>query len=157
MNLFFSEQSKELAVMATAALPIIELRGAIPFGIALGLTPTYTFLFSLFGSMIPVPLLIWLIRPVFAYKRRREFLGKIVDKICSRSLAKSDSVQKYGFWGLVIFVGIPLPGTGVWSGALVATLLEMPVKLAFPAIFIGNLIAGIAVMILSYGAFSLVN
>ena len=157
MNLFFFEQSKELAVMATAALPIIELRGAIPFGIALGLTPTYTFLLSLFGSMIPVPLLIWLIRPVFAYMRRTEFLGKIVDKICSRSLAKSDSVQKYGFWGLVIFVGIPLPGTGVWSGALVATLLEMPVKLAFPAIFIGNLIAGISVMILSYGAFSLVN
>ena len=157
MNLFFFEQSKELAVMATAALPIIELRGAIPFGIALGLTPTYTFLLCLFGSMIPVPLLIWLIRPVFAYMRRTEFLGKIVDKICSRSLAKSDSVQKYGFWGLVIFVGIPLPGTGVWSGALVATLLEMPVKLAFPAIFIGNLIAGIAVMILSYGAFSLGN
>ena len=102
MNLFFSEQSKELAVMATAALPIIELRGAIPFGIALGLTPTYTFLLSLFGSMIPVPLLIWLIRPVFAYMRRTEFLGKIVDKICSRSLAKSDSVQKYGFWGLEI-------------------------------------------------------
>jgi uncharacterized membrane protein len=157
VNLFFSEQSKEFAVIATAALPIIELRGAIPFGIALGLTPTYTFILSLFGSMIPVPLLIWLIRPVFAYMRRTEFLCKMVDKICSRSLAKSDSVQKYGFWGLVIFVGIPLPGTGVWSGALVATLLEMPVKLAFPAIFIGNLIAGIAVMILSYGAFSLVN
>ena len=74
MNLFFFEQSKELAVMATAALPIIELRGAIPFGIALGLTPTYTFLLSLFGSMIPVPLLIWLIRPVFAYMRRTDLL-----------------------------------------------------------------------------------
>lgn len=155
--MFLSDQSKELAVIMTAALPIIELRGAIPFGIALGLSPAYTFLLSLFGSMIPVPLLIWLIRPVFAYMRRTELLGKFVDKVCSRSLSKSDSVKKYGFWGLVIFVGIPLPGTGVWSGALVATLLDMPVKSALPAIFIGNFLAGVAVMILSYGAFSLVN
>lgn len=149
-------QSKELAVLITAAMPIIELRGAIPFGIALGFSPLNSFFLSLFGSMVPVPLLIWLIRPVFAYLRQQERLCRWIDLLCERSLAKSQSVQKYGFWGLIIFVGIPLPGTGVWSGALVATLLEMPVKSALPAIFIGNLLAGIAVMIISYGALALV-
>lgn len=157
MNLLLELQSKELAVMITAALPIIELRGAIPFGIALGLAPIPSFLISLLGSMIPVPFLIWLIRPIFERLRRQESFCKIIDHLCARSLAKSQSVQKYGFWGLIVFVAIPLPGTGVWSGALVATLLEMPVRIALPAIFIGNLLAGVAVMGISYGAFSLVN
>ncbi len=125
MNQLLEIQSKELIVFATAALPIIELRGAIPFGIALGLPPITSFFFSLLGSMVPVPFLIWLIRPIFELLRKRESFRKIVDFLCERSLAKSHSVQKYGFWGLVIFVAIPLPGTGVWSGALVAILLDM--------------------------------
>lgn len=156
MTFLMDMQSKELAVLITAAMPIIELRGAIPFGIALGFSPLTSFLLSLFGSMIPVPFLIWLIQPIFARLRQQEFFCRWIDVLCERSLAKSESVQKYGFWGLIIFVGIPLPGTGVWSGSLVATLLEMPVKSALPAIFIGNLIAGVAVMIISYGALALI-
>jgi uncharacterized membrane protein len=107
--------------------------------------------------MVPVPLLIWLIRPIFERLGKQEHLSHIIDCLCKRSLAQSHSVKKYGFWGLIVFVAIPLPGTGVWSGALVATLLDMQVRVALPAIFIGNLLAGIAIMVLSYGALSLVN
>lgn len=157
MSLFMDLQSKELMVFATAALPIIELRGAIPFGIAMGLSPSKSFFLSLLGSMVPVPLLIWLIRPIFERLRKKKCMSDMIDYLCARSLEKSHSVQKYGFLGLLVFVAIPLPGTGVWSGALVASLLNMQVRVALTAIFIGNLLAGIAVMVLTYGVFSLVN
>ncbi len=156
-SILSSFSSKEVAVMVTAALPIIELRGAIPFGMALGFSAEYSFWLSLIGGTIPVPLLMWFTQPVFLRLRQTAFFSTLVDKLCARSLSKSQSVQRYGFWGLLFFVAVPLPGTGVWSGALVATLLNMPFRPAFLAIFIGNFLAGIAVMILSYGAFSLMR
>ena len=137
--------------MITAALPIIELRGAIPVGIAMGLSPIHATVISFIGSMLPVPILLFGIRPVFNYLRKTKIFRKMIDKLTTRSLRKSDKVQKYGFWGLILLVAIPLPGTGVWSGTLVAALLDMRFKRAFPAILIGNLIAAIAVMALSNG------
>ncbi|HBD63998.1 MAG TPA: ligand-binding protein SH3, partial [Clostridiales bacterium] len=77
---------------------------------------------------------------------------KIIHKLIHRSLSKSGSVKKYGYWGLFIFVAIPLPGTGVWTGSLIASLLDMRFKYAFPTIVIGNLVASICIMILSFGA-----
>lgn len=143
--------SIELTVMITAALPIIELRGAIPVGISLGLSTIHSATLSFIGSMIPVPILLFGIRPVFNYLRKTKSFRGIVEKLTHRSLGKSENIVKYGFWGLLIFVAIPLPGTGVWSGALVASLLDMRFKLAFPAILIGNFIAAIAIMLLSHG------
>jgi uncharacterized membrane protein len=140
-----------LTVMITAALPIIEVRGAIPVGIALGLSTLNATIISFIGSMLPVPILLFGIRPVFNYLRKTKIFKGIVEKLTRRSIGKSGNVQKYGFWGLLIFVAIPLPGTGVWSGALAATLLDMRFKLAFPAILIGNFIASIAIMLLSHG------
>ncbi|HYE08971.1 MAG TPA: small multi-drug export protein, partial [Patescibacteria group bacterium] len=130
--------SIELTVILTAALPIIELRGAIPVGISLGMSPTHATIIGFIGSMIPVPILLFSIRPIFNYlKKTRLFIG-MVDNLTKRSLDKSGNIQKYGFWGLLIFVAIPIPGTGVWSGTLAAALLNMRFKLAFPAILIGN-------------------
>ena len=140
-----------LTVMLTAALPIIEVRGAIPVGISLGLSTINATMISFIGSMLPVPILLFGIRPIFKYLRKKELFKGMVEKLTKRSIGKSRNVQKYGFWGLLVFVAIPLPGTGVWSGALIASLLDMRFKLAFPAILIGNFIAAIAIMPLSHG------
>jgi uncharacterized membrane protein len=141
----------ELTVALTAALPIIELRGAIPVGISLGLSPLHAAIISFIGSMIPVPIILFTIRPIFNYLKKTKLFRNMVEKLISRSSSKSGNVQKYGFWGLLIFVAIPLPGTGVWSGALAAALLDMRFKLAFPAILIGNMIAGALIMGFSHG------
>lgn len=143
--------SIEFTVILTAALPVIEVRGAIPVGISLGLTPIHSLFLSLIGSMIPVPFILFSIRPIFNYMRKTKIFKKLVYSLTSRSMAKSGNIQKYGVWGLLVFVAIPLPGTGVWSGSLIAALLDMRFKWAFPAIFIGNVIAGILIMALSHG------
>lgn len=141
----------EFTVLLTAALPVIELRGAIPVGISLGLSPFHAAILSFIGSMIPVPILLFGIRPVFNYLKKIKRFKNTIEKLTSRSIGKSGRIQKYGFWGLILFVAIPLPGTGVWSGTLAAALLDMRFKLAFPAILIGNAIAAFAVMFLSHG------
>ena len=143
--------SIELTVLLTAALPIIELRGAIPVGISLGMSPAHATIISFIGSMIPVPFILFTIRPIFNYLKKTKLFKKLVHKLTDKSLNKSGNIQKYGAWGLLIFVAIPLPGTGVWSGSLAAALLDMRFKWAFPAIFVGNLIAGILIMMLSNG------
>lgn len=140
-----------ITVMLTAAMPIIEVRGAIPVGMSLGLSTISATMISFIGSMLPVPILLFGIRPVFNYLRKTKKFKGMVERLTHRSLGKSDSIIKYGFWGLLVFVAIPLPGTGVWSGALIAALLDMRFKLAFPAIFIGNFIASILIMSLSHG------
>jgi len=142
----------EFHVLLMSMLPIIELRGAIPVGIALGMSPIHAFIVCFIGSMIPVPILIFSIRPVFKFLRKTKIFNNVLKKIIHRTLNRSYYVDRYGFWGLLLFVAIPLPGTGVWSGTLAAVLLDIRFKTAFPAILIGNLIAGILIMALSQGA-----
>lgn len=149
--------SIELTVLLTAALPIIELRGAIPVGISLGISPLHAAILSFIGSMIPVPFILFTIRPIFNYLKTTKTFRKLVHILTDKSLNKSGKIQKYGAWGLLVFVAIPLPGTGVWSGSLAAALLDMRFKWAFPAIFVGNLIAGILVMTLSHGVVSVIS
>lgn len=155
MNDFLKEVlnflSIELTVLLTAALPIIELRGAIPVGISLGLSPIHATIISFIGSMIPVPFILFSIRPIFNYLKTTKLFKKLINKITTRSLNNSGKIQKYGAWGLILFVAIPLPGTGIWSGSLAAALLDIRFKWAFPAIFVGNLIAATAIMTLSSG------
>ncbi|WP_326908071.1 COG2426 family protein [Sedimentibacter sp. MB31-C6] len=146
--------SIEFTVLLTATLPVIELRGAIPVGISLGLSPIHATFISFIGSMLPVPFILFSIRPIFNYLKKTKLFKKLVYKITDKSFKKSGKIKKYGVWGLLIFVAIPLPGTGVWSGSLAAALLNLRFKWAFPAIFVGNLIAGILIMGISYGVFS---
>ena len=160
MELFVKEilnfLPRELAVLFIAALPVIELRGAIPIGISLGLSPFYTTIISLIGSMIPAPFILFTIKPIFVRLKKTRLFKKLVDKLTDRSLKyNGEKIQKYGVWGLVLVVAIPLPGTGVWSGSLAAAILNMQFKQALLAIFMGNIIAAILVMILSYGVGSL--
>ena len=149
--------SREFAVMFTAALPVIELRGAIPVGISLGLSPLHAAVLGFIGSMIPVPFVLFSIRPIFNYLKKTRFFRKFVDSITNRSMAKSGNIKKYGLWGLILFVAIPIPGTGVWTGSIIAAMLNMRFKWAFPAIFIGNLIAGILIMAISEGLFNMIT
>lgn len=146
--------SIELTVMLVAALPVIELRGAIPVGISLGLSPIHATILSFVGSMIPVPFILFTIRPIFNYMKKTKIFKKLVYKLTDRSMNGSVRIQKYGYWGLFLFVSIPLPGTGVWSGSLAAALLDMRFKWAFPTILVGNMIAGTLIMLLSNGVVS---
>ncbi len=148
----------ELTVMLTAALPIIELRGAIPVGISLGLSPIHAASIAFIGSLIPVPFILFTIRPIFNYLKKTKLFKNMVHKITERSINNnSGKIQKYGVWGLILIVAIPLPGTGVWSGSLIAALMNMRFKWAFPAILVGNLIAGIFIMGLSTGVFKVIT
>ncbi|MDK2868610.1 MAG: hypothetical protein PWP38_2925 [Clostridiales bacterium] len=145
----------ELKVMLTAALPVLELKASLPLGIGLGMHPAYAFLLSYIGSLLPVPFLFLLIRPVFKWIKQIEQLKGRIEALERRTIHKSVKIQKYGVIGLFMFVAIPLPGTGVWTGTLGAVLLDIRFKWAFPAICIGNFVAGMIIMLLSNGIFTL--
>ena len=129
--------SKEIMIFLIAALPIIELRGAIPLGVVNG--------------SLPIPLIFFLIRPLFEMLSKFKMLQIKIDKFITKTLSKSDHIRRYEFWGLLLFVAIPLPGTGVWTGTLAAVLLDLRFKTAFPAILLGNIIAGLIMLNISYG------
>lgn len=148
--------SIELTVLITAAMPVIEMRGAIPVGISLGLSPLHAAVLSFAGSMIPVPFILFGIRPIFNYLNATKLFKKLVDKLTESSKAKnSEVIRKYGVWALILIVAIPLPGTGVWSGSLIAALMGLRFKWAFPAILLGNVLAGILIMGITQGAIKL--
>lgn len=134
-------------------VPVIELRGAIPIGVGAGLNLWLAIAVSIVGNLVPVPFIIIFIKKIFAWLRTKsEKLNGLVTRLEKRAESKSATVQKYAFWGLFILVAIPLPGTGAWTGALVAAMLEMPLKKAFPAIMLGVLGAGVIVSFVTYGA-----
>lgn len=147
--------SIEFTVMLVAALPVIELRGAIPVGISLGLSPIHAAGISFIGSMIPVPFILFTIRPIFDYMKTTDFFRKLANRLTRKSRKARTRIDKYGYLGLLLLVSIPLPGTGVWSGSLAAALLGLRFKYSFPIIFLGNMIAGLIVMSLSHGIFNL--
>lgn len=141
-----------LMTMIVAMVPVLELRGAIPIGVAGGLSVRTALLASIIGNLIPVPVIILFVRRVFAMMRAKQRLDKIVCRFEEKAMKQSDMVNKYEWFGLVLLVAIPLPGTGAWTGALVAAMLDMRLKRAFPAIFIGVVIAGLIVSYITYGA-----
>ena len=147
----------DLRVLITAALPILELKASIPLGIGFGMHPLHAFLVSYLGSLLPVPFLFLLIRPIFFEFKKLNFLKDKIEALEAKTIRKSVNIQKYGALGLLLFVAIPLPGTGVWTGTLGAVLLDIRFKWAFPAICIGNFIAGCIILSLSYGAASVLG
>lgn len=148
---------KILMTVFISMVPVIELRGAIPIAIANGLNFPTALIASFIGNLIPVPFIIIFIRKIFAFMRKISTkLDKLVTKLEERAEKKSDVVQKYAFWGLFILVAIPLPGTGAWTGALVAAMLNMRLKSAFPAIALGVVGAGAIVAFITYGADKLI-
>lgn len=146
--------AEELQIFIISALPIIELRGAIPIGHLLNLNPIKVLLISIAGSTLPVPFLLSFLNPVFKRIRNYPFFRKKIDKLTNRTLSKIENIKKFSLISLLIFVAIPLPSTGVWTGSLAASLANLNKKKAFLVIFIGNIIAGIIVTILTITTFS---
>lgn len=133
--------------------PVIELRGGIPYGVVAGLGVKTALTCALIGNILPVPFLILFTTKVFAWLRTKSpKLDRLVVKMEQKGMSKKDVIDKYEFWGLVLLVAIPLPGTGAWTGCLVAALLEMDVKKSIPAVILGVLIAGAIVSFITYGA-----
>ena len=125
-----------------AMVPVVELRGAIPLGVAAGLPPAVAAVTAMAGNLTPVPCILLLLRRVFALMRKSPWLGPKVDRLERRAHLKGRKVRKYRTLGLVLLVAIPLPGTGAWTGALVADVLDIRMRTALPAIAAGVIIAG---------------
>ena len=147
----FAGWNHELAVFLVSMIPVVELRGAVPFGMGLGMDWRTVYILSVIGNMLPVPFIIKFFRPIIEYLKKTKLFGKLATKLHERSVKKSENVLKYKVFGLFIFVAIPLPGTGAWTGAAIAALLNMRIKHAIPAILLGVVCAGIIMMLLSGG------
>jgi len=147
--------SPEIIILLSAALPLTELRGSIPFGVSvLHLAPWTAFFYSVIGNAIPVPIIFYLLPKVLLWLEKRiPWLHKILTVWLEKKRAKfQGSYDKYGALALAIFVAIPLPLTGAWSGAALATILKIRPKYSFPAVILGTVIAGVIVTLIVQGA-----
>ncbi len=141
-----------LLTMLMSAVPVIELRGGIPYGLALGLEWWEAYPAAVIGNMLPVPFIILGVRWVFSWLRKiSPWFERLVSKMEEKAAKNAELVKKYEMAGLCILVAIPLPGTGAWTGALVAAMLEMRLKDALPMILLGVVIAGAIVTLASMG------
>ena len=146
---------REIIAFVISASPVLELRGGIVAGRALGLNPIYTFIICYIGNILPVPFILWLLKAIIekARKSNISIFKKFVAWTDKKVEKNKKVIEKYGFWGIILFVGIPLPGTGAWTGCLVAAMLDVDKKKAFLATCVGVLMAGIIVSLLSIGIF----
>ena len=143
---------KFISTFFISMLPVVELRLGLPYGIALGLDYPLALTAAVIGNMIPVPFIILFVRPLFKWVRIHiPKLEGFISHLEARAEAKSADVLRYQTWGLLIFVAIPLPGTGAWTGALIAAVLNMRLKRAVPVIFLGVVIAGCIITLLTHG------
>ena len=142
---------KCIFTMLVSMLPIIELRGGLPFGVAMGLPYYLAFPFAVLGNLIPAPFIIVYIRRIFKLMRKyMPKLNSLVDKLEKKAHLKGKKMQKYQYLGLWLFVALPLPGTGAWTGSLAAAFLEMRLKKAMPAVILGVLTAGTIMLTLTH-------
>ena len=145
--------------MLVSMLPVVELRGGLPFGVAaLGLNTGVALTAAVVGNMIPTPFIVVYIRRILQWLRRRGTrLGRLVDAVERKAHLKGRTVTKYKYLGLLIFVAIPLPGTGAWTGALVAAFLDMPLRRAIPSILFGVIAAGLIMTFLTHAVTTVVT
>ena len=146
---------KCIMTMVIAAVPVVELRGAIPAGAAAGLEPWLACGAAIVGNLLPVPFIILLVRQAFDLLRKHPFFAPKIDALERRAHLKGRLVRKYRLLGLTLFVAIPLPGTGAWTGALVAAFLNIRLRNSLPAITLGVLIAGGLVTLMTMGVIHL--
>ena len=141
-----------IATFFISMVPVIELRGGLPYGIGFGLDYPLALLAALLGNMVPVPFILIYISRIFKWLRgRHSRLDALITKLENKAHLKSETVEKYGPLGLLLFVAIPLPGTGAWTGALVAALMDMKFSKALPCIFLGVCIAAAIITAVTFG------
>ena len=146
---------EELVAFVISLCPVLECRGGMIAARLMEIPFIKAFLICYLGNMIPIPFIILFIRKIFDFLRRFKFFSKIVEKLEAKTEKNKEKVLKYEAWGLLLFVAIPLPGTGGWTGALMAALLDIRMKKSLPIIALGVLIAGFIMSALTYGIFQM--
>ncbi len=149
---FFSSLGYEFALAMISLIPVIEERGAIIYAAAINIPWTKALPICIVANMLPVPFLLLFGMKVLDWLKTTKLLGKLVTNYTEKLKRKSAAVEKYGFFALTMFVGIPLPGTGAWSGSIVATILQFDYKKAMVSILLGLIMAGIIMTVTCYGA-----
>lgn len=143
---------KLLATFVISMLPVVELRGGLPYGVGFGLKPLEAFAAAFLGNLLPIPFLLLLLESFLSWlKKRQGIFSKFAAWLENKAYKNQKTIEKYAAFGLFVLVAVPLPGTGAWTGAIVATVLGMNKKIAFPMICLGVLAAGIIVMGITYG------
>lgn len=147
-----------LSTIIISMIPVAELRGAIPVAVTVfNMNPVNALIISCIGNMIPIPFLILFVRPIFSWLKNFKIFKPIVLKLESKGASHRDKVLKYKFWGLFILVAIPLPGTGAWTGALVAAIMDLQLKRSLPAIAGGVVVAGLLVTAATTGVLKIIG
>ena len=147
----FGGLNKNLVIFIISLMPILELRGGLIAASLLKLNFFSSFIICFIGNLLPIPFILYCITPLFDKLKKTKLLCNLVTKLENKANKKKDSIEKKQFIGLLLFVGIPLPGTGAWTGSLIAAMINMDKKKALLASFLGVILAGIIMSIFSYG------
>ncbi len=142
--------SEQAVVFLISMFPILELRGGLLAASLLKVSAVQAIPICVIGNIIPIPFILLFIRQIFKWLKKVRIFRPIIVKLEEKAMGKSDQIRKYEFWGLVAFVGIPLPGTGAWTGALIASLLGVDIKKSSAAILLGIAVATVIMYIFSY-------
>lgn len=153
----FSSLNDVLTTFIVSMLPVIELRGSIIFAATQNVPWYIAYAVSVIGNVLPIPFIMLFLRPILNFLKKTKHLAKAANWIQERSMKKADKILKYEILGLFIFVAIPLPGTGAWTGAIIAALLDMRISRAFPTIVAGVMTAGIIMLAGSYGFWQVIT
>lgn len=156
VNLFSGSVPKELIVFIISMFPILELRGGMIAASLLEVDLLKGLVICYLGNILPIPFILLFIRKIFKFLKRFKATRGLIEKLEVRTMRKKDSVLRWRNWGLLLFVAIPLPGTGGWTGSLLAALLDIRIRNSFPVIAIGILIADIIMALFSYGLLDLI-
>lgn len=158
-NFFVNSVGKELGVFICSMIPVIELRGGIPLGAALGLPWWESYLLAVAGNMVPVPIILLFVRKFIFWMSASKvrFFNKIASFLERKAEKNRGKIEKYAFWGICLFVAVPLPITGAWTGALVCATIGEKVWRALVSCFIGVCIAGVIMTLASYGVVAALN
>lgn len=157
VGIFQGTIPKELIIFIISMFPVLELRGGMIAAKLLDVELLKAFVICYFGNILPIPFILLFIRRIFQFLKKFDKIGKLIEKLEVRSMRKSEQVLRWRNWGLFVFVAIPLPGTGGWTGALIAALLDMRIKTSFPIIALGVLAANLIMSIFSYGLLGLIG
>ena len=152
-NFFLETVGREWCVFFCSMIPIIELRGAIPLGAGLGLEWWQSYLISVAGNFLPVPFILLFINTILRWmaNSKVKFLNRVANWLFAKAEKNREKIEKYAFWGVAIFVAIPLPATGAWTGSLVAAVFNMKFWRALFSALLGICIAGVIMTLISYG------
>lgn len=153
VDFFKNDIPPQLVAFLISLCPILELRGGMIAARILDMNFIEAFVICFIGNMLPIPFILLFIRKIFKFMRRFKFFSKLVDKLEARSEKKKDTIVKYKEWGLLLFVAVPLPGTGGWTGSLIAALMDLRIKKCLPIISLGVFIAGLIMSFFTYGIF----